>query len=151
MSDFIRKVQALRKEVWEREPQNIEALFDKSKGYTDTWGSSFFPTIYGWLETVSARKVFYVIRKTLLSKEVELETAKLLIRDLTAMYVPFLKWANQPEAAQLLQESSEAVGRLESKDEVSELLEELVLFLASDEASWITGACLDINGGTLMD
>lgn len=26
-----------------------------------------------------------------------------------------------------------------------------VLFLASDEASYITGACLDINGGTLMD
>lgn len=26
-----------------------------------------------------------------------------------------------------------------------------IVFLASDEASYITGACVDVNGGMLMD
>jgi 3-oxoacyl-[acyl-carrier protein] reductase len=39
------------------------------------------------------------------------------------------------------------MGRFGKAEEVASA----VLFLASDQASYITGACLDINGGTLMD
>src|SRR5690606_127908 len=38
------------------------------------------------------------------------------------------------------------LGRLSSPDEVAAA----VLFLASAEASYITGACLDVNGGWVM-
>jgi 3-oxoacyl-[acyl-carrier protein] reductase len=44
-------------------------------------------------------------------------------------------------------EASHPLGRFGKAAEVANS----VLFLASDEASYITGACLDINGGTLMD
>ena len=39
------------------------------------------------------------------------------------------------------------VGRFGKAEEVANT----VIFLASDQASYITGACVDINGGTLMD
>ena len=39
------------------------------------------------------------------------------------------------------------VGRLGQPDEVARC----VTFLAADEASWITGSTLTINGGAFMD
>jgi 3-oxoacyl-[acyl-carrier protein] reductase len=44
-------------------------------------------------------------------------------------------------------EKNHPLGRFGRAEEVANT----VLFLASDQASYITGACLDINGGTLMD
>ena len=44
-------------------------------------------------------------------------------------------------------EKNHPLGRFGRAEEVAGS----VLFLASDQASYITGACLDINGGTLMD
>lgn len=44
-------------------------------------------------------------------------------------------------------EKNYPLGRFGRAEEVANT----VLFLASDQASYITGACLDINGGTLMD
>lgn len=44
-------------------------------------------------------------------------------------------------------ESSHPMGRWGRPEEVAAA----VAFLASDQASYITGACLDINGGSLMD
>lgn len=43
-------------------------------------------------------------------------------------------------------EKSFPIPRLGTREEVSEL----VLFLVSDESSYITGASIDINGGDLM-
>jgi NAD(P)-dependent dehydrogenase (short-subunit alcohol dehydrogenase family) len=44
-------------------------------------------------------------------------------------------------------EKNHPLGRFGRAEEVAGT----VLFLASEQASYITGACLDINGGTLMD
>lgn len=44
-------------------------------------------------------------------------------------------------------EKNHPLGRFGRAEEVAGT----VLFLASDQASYITGACIDINGGTLMD
>jgi NAD(P)-dependent dehydrogenase (short-subunit alcohol dehydrogenase family) len=44
-------------------------------------------------------------------------------------------------------EQNHPLGRFGRAEEVAST----VLFLASDQASYITGSCLDINGGTLMD
>ena len=38
------------------------------------------------------------------------------------------------------------IGRLGTAEEVGDLVQ----FLASDKAAYITGACIDINGGDLM-
>ena len=44
-------------------------------------------------------------------------------------------------------EKNHPMGRFGRAEEVAAA----VLFLASEQASYITGACIDINGGTLMD
>ena len=128
MSDFIEKLKAVREAVWEKNPDQVEDLLDPSKGYTDTWDSAFFPTLYGWLETVCSRNVLYVMRKTLIEKDLDLETVKQILEELLAMYVPFVTWANLPDTASLFQEASEAVSDLSSKEQVTEFLEELVLY-----------------------
>ena len=130
MSDFMDELKAARIAVWEEEPEQIKELVDPSKGYTDTWDSSFFPTMYAWLETVASRNVLYVTRKALISRDLDLETVKQLLEDILAMYVSFIQWANLPEASELLQKASETVSDLNSKEEVIEVLEELVLYLS---------------------
>ena len=127
-SDFMEGLKALRKAVWEEDSDEVKDLLDPSKGYTDTWDSTFFPTLYSWLETVCSRNVLYVIRKTLIEEDLDLETVKQVLRELLAMYFPFLKWANLPDTTQLFQEASEAVSTFSSKEQLIEFLEELVLY-----------------------
>lgn len=130
MSEFMDELKAARTAVWEEEPEQIKELVDPSKGYTDTWDSSFFPTMYAWLETVASRNVLYVIRKALVSRDLDLESVKQILEDILAMYVSFIKWANLPDTSELLQKASESVSDLNSKEEVIEMLEELVLYLS---------------------
>jgi len=130
MSDFMDELKAARTAVWEEESEQIKELVDPSKGYTDTWDSSFFPTMYAWAETVASRNVLYVIRKALVSRDLDLETVKQMLEDILAMYVSFIEWANLPDTSELLQKASESVSDLNSKEEVIEMLEELVLYLS---------------------
>ncbi len=129
MSEYTKKLRGLREAVWESEPIDIKKLTDKSVGYTDTWGSSFFPTIFGWGETIASRNILFVIRQTLLEDDVELNTVKRLTANFLSTYVPFVKWANLPEYEQILRDSSEEVTRIESREELVELLEELVFYV----------------------
>jgi 3-oxoacyl-[acyl-carrier protein] reductase len=128
-SDLMERLRAARKAVWEKEPEEITNLLDASKGYTDTWDSVFFPTLYSWLETVSSRNVLHVIRKTLIEEDLDLETVRRVLRDILAMYIPFLKWANLPDTTDLFGEASVAVSELSSKEQLIDFLEELVLYL----------------------
>jgi 3-oxoacyl-[acyl-carrier protein] reductase len=65
-----------------------------------------------------------------------------------AIYSPMLdQYYNDHAEAMEGFERNHPLGRFGKPDEVAAT----VLFLASDQASYITGACLDINGGTLMD
>ena len=130
MSQFFDELKAARMAVWAEEPQETMELVDPSKGYTDTWDSTFFPTMYAWLETVASRNVLFVTRKALISRDLDLETVKQMLEDILAMYVSFIKWANLPETSELLQKASESVSDLNSKEEVIEMLEELVLYLS---------------------
>lgn len=65
-----------------------------------------------------------------------------------AIYSPMLDTYYQDHAEAMKGfERNHPLGRFGRAEEVANT----VLFLASDQASYITGACLDINGGTLMD
>lgn len=128
MIDLMAELKAARQAVWDEEPAQVRDLLDPSKGYTDTWDSTFFPTLYAWLETVSSRNVFYVLRKILVEQDLDLETAKRVVAGLVAMYVPFITWANLPDTAALFQRAAGAVADLESKAQLAELLHELVLY-----------------------
>ncbi|UCF98666.1 MAG: SDR family oxidoreductase [Spirochaetaceae bacterium] len=65
-----------------------------------------------------------------------------------AVYSPMLDLYYQDHAEEMKGfEQKHPLGRFGKAEEVAAT----VLFLASDQASYITGACVDINGGTLMD
>jgi 3-oxoacyl-[acyl-carrier protein] reductase len=65
-----------------------------------------------------------------------------------AVYSPMLDSYYQDHAEEMRGfEQNHPLGRFGRAEEVAST----VLFLASDQASYITGSCLDINGGTLMD
>jgi 3-oxoacyl-[acyl-carrier protein] reductase len=65
-----------------------------------------------------------------------------------AVYSPMLDLYYQDHAEEMAGfERNHPLGRFGRAEEVAGT----VLFLASDQASYITGACIDVNGGTLMD
>jgi NAD(P)-dependent dehydrogenase (short-subunit alcohol dehydrogenase family) len=65
-----------------------------------------------------------------------------------AVYSPMLDLYYQDHAEEMKGfERKHPLGRFGKAEEVANT----VLFMASDQASYITGACIDINGGTLMD
>lgn len=80
MSAFIDKLRAIREDIWVNKPQEIKDALDKSKGYTDIFGSSFFPTLYGWEETIASRNAFLTLRKTIRENDVDLNTFKVLVK-----------------------------------------------------------------------
>jgi 3-oxoacyl-[acyl-carrier protein] reductase len=65
-----------------------------------------------------------------------------------AVYSPMLDQYYRDHAEEMEGfEQKHPLGRFGKAEEVANT----VLFLGSDQASYITGACVDINGGTLMD
>jgi 3-oxoacyl-[acyl-carrier protein] reductase len=65
-----------------------------------------------------------------------------------AVYSPMLDLYYEDHGEQMQGfERNHPLGRFCRPEEVAAA----VLFLASDQASYMTGACIDINGGTLMD
>ena len=66
----------------------------------------------------------------------------------SAIYSPMLSIYDKDHAEAMKgYEKSHPFGRFGTAEEVANT----VVFLASDEASFISGACIDVNGGTLMD
>ena len=128
MSDFIQKLRKLREHIWTNEPQEIKDVLNNKKGYTDTWGSSFFPTLYAWEETVAARNSFLTLRRTLLQSDADLEILKALTKNFIEVYISYLYMTNLQDTTALLREAAEEVLKLSSKAELQDLLEELVRY-----------------------
>ena len=53
MSELVQEVRAICEKTWAEEPEDVKNLLDRTKGYTDTWDSCFFPTLYAREETTS--------------------------------------------------------------------------------------------------
>lgn len=129
MSEFTKKLRSIREHIWTNKPQEIAGILDKSKGYNDTWGSRFFPTLYSWEETVAARNVLVVLRKALRAGELDLGTARSLVRSFLELYVSYLKMTNLSETTQLLREAAAEAPTMASREELLELLEELIRYI----------------------
>ena len=128
MSDLIQRVRAIRENTWAREPEDIKNMLDKTKGYTDTWDSCFFPTLFAWEETIASRNVFFVIRQSLRQEGLDFKTVRCLARNLVGLYIPFVKWANLPETQKVFEDVRDGIDGLESAAELIELMEELILY-----------------------
>lgn len=122
------KLRAVRKRMWTQKPREIAEALDKSKGYTDSWGSSFFPTLYAWEETVASRNTFLTLRTVLLESGTDLNTVKRIAKHLVDLYVSYFRMTNMRDTTELLRQTSEEVEKLSSKAELRELLEELIRY-----------------------
>jgi hypothetical protein len=125
---FIEQLRSVREEMWANKPREIAEALDKSKGYTDSWDSSFFPTLYAWEETVASRNTFLTLRTTLQEANTDLSTLKLITKNLLDLYVSYFRMTNMRDTTELLREASQEVEKLTSKSELQELLEELIRY-----------------------
>ena len=128
MSAFIDRFRAIREDIWINKPQEIKDALDKSKGYTDTFGSSFFPTLYSWEETVASRNAFLTLRKTIRENDMDLNTFKVLVRNFLDLYISYFCMTNLRATTKLFREAAEEVLKIASKGELIELLEELIRY-----------------------
>jgi hypothetical protein len=123
------KIRVVREQMWTQKPREIAEALDKSKGNTDSWDSSFFPTLYAWEETVASRNAFLTLRKILLDPSTDLNTLKLITKNLLELYVSYFRMTNMRDTTDLLREASAGVEKLSSKAELQELLEELIRYV----------------------
>ena len=123
------KLRAVREWMWTEKPREIAGALDKSKGYTDSWGSSFFPTLYAWEETVASRNTFLTLRTVLLESGTDLNTVKRIAKHLLDLYVSYFRMTNMRDTTELFREVSGEVEKLSSKGELQELLEELIRYV----------------------
>ena len=93
-------------------------------GYTDSWGSSFFPTLYAWEETVASRNAFLTLRQTMLEADADLKTMQSLTGNFLDLYISYFRMTNMRDTTELLREASREVQKTSSKGELQELLEE---------------------------
>jgi hypothetical protein len=123
------KLRAIRERMWSEKPREIAEALDKSKGYTDSWDSSFFPTLYAWEETVASRNTFLTLRTVLLEPGTDLNTVRRITKNLLDLYVSYFRMTNMQNTTELLRQASAEVDKLTSKEELRELLEELIRYL----------------------
>jgi hypothetical protein len=123
------KLRAVRERMWTEKPREIGEALDKTKGYTDSWGSSFFPTLYAWEETVASRNTFLTLRAVLLESGSETDTVRRITKNLLDLYVSYFRMTNMRDTTELLRQASEEVQRLSSRTELQELLEELIRYV----------------------
>lgn len=126
---FVDKLRAVRQEMWTNKPREIAEALDKSKGYTDSWDSSFFPTLYAWEETVASRNAFLTLRSVLLEPDTDLKTVKRMAKKLLDLYVSYFRMTNLRDTTEMLRQSSAEVEKQNSKAELQELLEELIRYV----------------------
>jgi len=128
MSGLIETIRSIRLKTWDQKPEDINHMLDKNRGYTDTWDSCFFPTLYAWEETIASRNVLFVIRQSLKDENLDFRSVSVLTQRLICMYIPFLKWANLTEAESVFSEVYSGMKEIKSIDELVGLLEELILY-----------------------
>jgi len=123
------KLRSIREQMWTEKPRDIAEALDKTKGYTDSWDSSFFPTLYAWEETVASRNTFLILRTVLMEPGADLNTVKRIVRNLLDLYVSYFRMTNMRDTTELLRQASAEVQKLSSKEELQELLEELIRYV----------------------
>ena len=123
------KLRTIREQIWIEKPREIAEALDKSRGYTDSWGASFFPTLYAWEETVASRNTFLTLRTVLMESGTDLNTVKRFAKNLLDLYVSYFRMTNLQDTTELLRQASEEVEVLSSREQVQELLEELIRYL----------------------
>jgi hypothetical protein len=126
---LIDKLRAVRVRMWIEKPREIAEALDKSKDYIDSWGSSFFPTLYAWEETVASRNTFLTLRTVLMESGTDLNTVKRVLKDLLDLYVSYFRMTNMRDTTELLRQASEEVEKLSSREQLQELLEELIRYM----------------------
>jgi hypothetical protein len=127
--NFTEKLRGVRERMWTEKPWEIAEALDKSTGYTDSWGSSFFPTLYAWEETVASRNTFLTLRAILLESGSDLNTVKRIAKNLLDLYVSYFRMTNMRDTTELLRQASGEVEKLSSEGELQALLEELIRYL----------------------
>jgi len=125
---FTDKLRAVREKMWSEKPREIERALDKSEGYTDSWGSSFFPTLYAWEESVACRNSLLSVRSVLMDSDSDLSTLKRITASLLDLYVSYFRMTNMGETTELLRRAAAQVDTLGSKAGLRELLEELIRY-----------------------
>jgi hypothetical protein len=128
-STFTEKLRGIRERMWSEKPRDISEALDKSKGYTDSWGASFFPTLYAWEETVASRNTFLTLRTVLLESGSDLNTVKSMARHLLDLYISYFRMTNMRHTTDLLREASAQVENLVCREALQELLEELIRYV----------------------
>ena len=123
------KLRAVRERMWTEKPREIAEALDKSKGYTDSWGSSFFPTLYAWEETVASRNTFLTLRTVLMESGTDLNTVRRIAKNLLDLYVSYFRMTNMRDTTELLRQAAEEVQQLSSREELRELIEELIRYV----------------------
>jgi hypothetical protein len=126
---FVGELRAVRERMWTEKPREIADALDRNKGYTDSWSSSFFPTLYAWEETVASRNAFLTLRTVLLEPGADQDTMKRIAKSLLDLYVSYFRMTNMRDSTELLRRASREIATLSSAAELRELLEELVRYL----------------------
>jgi len=77
---------------------------------------------------VASRNTLLTLRTTLLGSDADLNTLKLIAKNLLDLYVSYFRMTNMRDTTELLREATREVQKSSSKAELQELLEELIRY-----------------------